>query len=114
MTQFDRFTTALMTNHEVLEVSQDVLGRGASRVYQRERLELWARPLADGTIAAGLFNRGLRAAPVTATWKELGIRGAQRVRDLWLHRDLGRFTDRFTTTVPAHGAVLVKIGTPKR
>jgi alpha-galactosidase len=114
MTQFDRFTTALMTNHEVLEVSQDVLGRGASRVYQRERLELWARPLADGTIAAGLFNRGLRAAPVTATWKELGIRGAQRVRDLWLHRDLGRFTDRFTTTVPAHGAVLVKIGTPRR
>ena len=28
MAQFDKFTTDLMTNHEVLEVNQDVLGRG--------------------------------------------------------------------------------------
>ena len=37
-----------MTNPEVLAVDQDVLGKGAARIYQRERLELWARPLADG------------------------------------------------------------------
>jgi alpha-galactosidase len=113
MTQFDPFTTSLMTNHEVLEVNQDVLGRGASRVYQRERLELWARPLADGTIAAGLFNRGLQPVKMTATWKELGIRGPQPIRDLWLQRDLGTFNDAFATTVAAHGAVLVKIGRSK-
>ena len=34
MAQFDKFTTDLMTNHEVLEVNQDVLGRGGSRVRQ--------------------------------------------------------------------------------
>ena len=89
MTQFDPFTTALMTNHEVLEVNQDVLGKGAARIYQRERLELWAKPLADGTIAAGLFNRGLQAAKMTASWKDLGITGQQPVRDLWLHKELG-------------------------
>jgi len=110
MAQFDKFTTDLMTNHEVMEVSQDVLGKGATRIYQRERLELWARPLADGTIAAGFFNRGLQAANMTATWAELGIRGSQPVRDLWLHKDLGAKADSFATMVPAHGAVLVKIG----
>jgi alpha-galactosidase len=110
MTQFDPFTTALMTNHEVLEVSQDVLGKGASRIYQRERLELWARPLADGTIAAGLFNRGLQAVTMTATWKELGITGPQPVRDLWLHKDLGPANGEFSAVVPAHGTVLVKVG----
>ena len=108
MTQFDAFTTALMTNHEVLEVNQDILARGASRIWQRERLELWARPLADGTIAVGLFNRGLQAAKVSATWKDLGITGAQPVRDLWLHKDLGSFTGEFASVVPAHGAVMVK------
>jgi alpha-galactosidase len=113
MTQLDRFTTALLTNHEVLEMHQDVLGRGAARLYQRERLELWARPLADGTIAAGLFNRGLRPVKMTATWKELGISGRQPVRDLWLHRDLGTFDSAFSAEVPAHGAVLVKIGRAK-
>jgi alpha-galactosidase len=110
MAQFDKFTTDLMTNHEVMDVSQDVLGKGAARIYQRERLELWARPLADGTIAAGLFNRGLQAASMTATWAELGLRGSQPVRDLWLQKDLGAKTNSFTTTVPAHGAVLIKIG----
>jgi alpha-galactosidase len=103
-----------MTNHEVLEVNQDVLGRGASRIYQRERLELWARPLADGTIAAGLFNRGLQAAKMTATWKELGITGPQPVRDLWLQRDLGTSNGELSVVVPAHGTILVKIGRGSR
>ena len=85
---------------------QDVLGRGAARLYQRERLELWARPLADGTIAAGLFNRGLRPVKMTATWKELGISGRQPVRDLWLHRDLGTFDTAFAADVPAHALVI--------
>lgn len=113
MSQFDPFTRALMTNHEVLEVSQDVLGRGASRIYQRERLELWARPLADGTIAAGLFNRGLQPVKMRATWKELGLTGRQPVRDLWLQKDLGVMNGEFSAVVPAHGAVLVKIGAPR-
>ncbi len=95
MTQFDSFTTALMTNHEVLEMNQDVLGKGATRVYQRERLELWARPLADGTIAAGLFNRGLQPVKMSATWKELGLAGPQPVRDLWLQKDLGTVNGEF-------------------
>jgi alpha-galactosidase len=109
MTGFDDFTRDLMTNAEVLEINQDPLGRAASRVYVRERLELWARPLADGSIAAGLFNRSLQAVEMTATWDELGITGARTVRDLWQQRDLGVVDTAFTARVPAHGAVLVRI-----
>jgi len=110
MTQFDKFTTDLMTNHEVLEVNQDPLGKAASRVYQRERLELWARPLADGSIAAGLFNRGLQAVEMTATWKELGVSGRRTVRNLWQQRDEGTFDQQVTVRVPAHGAVMFRVG----
>ena len=113
MAQFDKFTTDLMTNHEVLEVNQDVLGRGGSRVWQQDRLEVWSRPLADGTKAVALFNRGLQAATVSAPWSDIGVTGRHLVRDLWQHRDLGSFSDQFTVRVPAHGAVLVKIGTPR-
>jgi alpha-galactosidase len=109
MTQFDKFTTDLMTNHEVLEVNQDPLGRAASRVYQRERLELWARPLADGSVAAGLFNRGLQAVEMTATWKELGVSSRRTVRNLWQQRDEGTFDQQFTVRVPAHGAVMFRV-----
>jgi alpha-galactosidase len=77
---------------------------------QDHRLEVWARPLADGTKAVALFNRGLQAASVTARWSDIGVSGPQVVRDLWQQRDLGTFSDRFSATVPAHGALLVKVG----
>lgn len=113
MSQFDKFTTDLMTNHEVLDVNQDVLGRGGSRVWQEDRLEVWVKPLADGTRAVALFNRGLQAAKVTARWSDVGVSGAQPVRELWQQKDLGVLSNSFTALVPAHGAVLVKIGRPK-
>ena len=114
MSQFDRFTTDLMTNPEVIAVDQDMLGKGASRVFLQDRLEVWSKPLADGTLAVGLFNRGLQAAPVSARWSDLKITGAQPVRDLWQRKDLAPATrSEYTATVPAHGAVLVKIGTAR-
>jgi alpha-galactosidase len=113
MSQFDRFTTDLMTNPEVLAINQDALVKAARRVAARERLEVWARPLADGRVAVGLFNRGLNAARVGASWQELGVSGAQTVRDVWAHRDIGAFTGRYDAVVPAHGAVLVTLA-PRR
>ena len=69
---------------------------------------------ADGTVAVGLFNRGLEPYDVTARWSDLGLTGPQPVRDLWQQKDLGDSDGQFTATVPRHGAVLVKIGTPNR
>jgi alpha-galactosidase len=110
MSQMDSFTLDLMTNDEVLDVNQDPLGKPAGRKAKEGMLEVWARPLWDGTMAVGLFNRGRERATVTAKWGDLGLTGRQSVRDLWQQKDLGSFTDSFTAAVPAHGAALVKIG----
>src|SRR5262249_53597885 len=60
LTQLDDFTLGLLTNDEVLAIDQDPLGKQARRVKEGRRAgtEVWARPLADGTVAVGLFNRG--------------------------------------------------------
>lgn len=110
MSQFDAFTRNLMTNEEVIAVDQDQLVKAARRVTQDERLEVWARPLADGTQAVGLFNRGLQPVDMGVLLSKLGLTGSQPVRDLWQQKDLGRVTGVFHTIVPAHGAVLVKVG----
>ena len=110
MSRLDEFTVALLTNDEVLELNQDPLGRPAGRVQQTGSREVWARPLYDGTLAVGLFNRGFSAAEVQVHWSDLKLTGPQPVRDLWLHKDLGAFSDTFSATVPPHGTVLVKIG----
>lgn len=89
LSQMDPFTLSLLTNDEVLDVNQDPLGRQAGRRSQEGLLETWAKEMSDGTVAAGLFNRGLEEATVTAKWSDLGITGRLAVRDLWRSRDLG-------------------------
>jgi len=63
-------TRAILTNKEAIAIDQDPLGKQAVRLAARGDLEVWARPLADGGKAVGLFNRGSEAATVTARWSE--------------------------------------------
>lgn len=100
-------TLELLTHPEVIAINQDALGRQARRVSQEGDLEVWAKPLADGRTAAGLFNRGEEPASVTARWADLELEGKIRVRDAWAKEDLGSFADSFTAEVEPHGVVLV-------
>ena len=113
LTQLDPFTLSLLTNDEVLDVDQDPLGRPAGRRSQHGQTEVWARPLLDGTMAVGLFNRGPERPTVTGG-PTSGCTGSQPVRDLWRQKDLGAAGTPPSRRVPAHGAVLVKIGRPKQ
>jgi alpha-galactosidase len=109
MAQLDDFTLNLLTNDEVLEVSQDPLGKQARRVTQADNLEVWAKEMQDGSLAAGLFNRGGAEKKVAANWSELGLSGKQIVRDLWRQKDLGEFDNQFSANVARHGVVLIRL-----
>ena len=109
MTQLDDFTYGLLSNDEVLAVDQDPIGKQASRVADDEELEVWAKDLADGTKAVGLFNRGELPSRVAAKWDQLGLNGRQPVRDLWRQKDLGVFADQFSAEIPRHGVLLLKV-----
>lgn len=106
-------TLAILTNKEVIAINQDRLGKQATRVSKDGDLEVWSRPLADGSHAVGLFNRGLQTAKVTARWADLGITGSMQVRDLWAQTS-GQgaeqsANEQFSADVPSHGVVLVKL-----
>jgi alpha-galactosidase len=102
-------TLAILTNPEVLAVDQDPLGLQGHRVAQEGELEVWAKLLADGSKAVGLFNRGESVMPVTAYFRDVGVGDTAAVRDLWQSKDLGVFTSSFTAQVPRHGVVMVKV-----
>jgi alpha-galactosidase len=114
------FEVRLFANEEVIAVNQDRLGRPATRLCE-ERVQplgrsepshnrrIWARPLADGGYAVGLFNLADQADEVSFELKLLGLLGSATVRNLWERRDLGRAEGRLSITVPAHGAQLVRV-----
>ena len=99
----------ILLNKEVIAVDQDKLGKQAVRVSKQGDLEVWSRPLADGSTAVGLFNRGADPAKITAKWSDLGIKGSKKVRDLWAHSDGGKVSGEYSADVPSHGVAMVKI-----
>jgi len=117
LTKLDPFTLGLLTNDEVIDVDQDALGKPAHVVTPAvadatSTIQIWARPLEDGSMAVGLFNPGPQAAPATLNWSDLPISGARIVRDLWRQKDLGTFDKTFATHVPSHGVVFVRLSKP--
>ncbi len=109
ITRLDEFTLSLLTNDEIIEVDQDPLGKPGFRVSKTGDTEVWMRILEDGSKAVGLFNRGESKTEVTALWNDLGLTGKQKVRDLWRQKDLGNFNREFTTVVPGHGVVMLRL-----
>ena len=101
----------ILTNKEVIAVDQDTLGREGSRVWKDGDREVWSKQLRDGSRAVLLLNRGGSEAEITVPWETIGYPGdiSASVRDLWAHKDLGKFTGKFGAKVESHGVVVVKI-----
>ena len=101
----------ILTNKEVIAVDQDSLGRQGRRMWKDGDLEVWAKQLQDGSRAVVLLNRGASQQTVTATWEQIGYPDhlSASVRDLWAHKDLGKFTGKFSAPVESHGVVVVTV-----
>lgn len=104
----DEWTLSLLTNDEVLAVNQDALGNPARRVTQGNGTEIWVKTLEDGGTAVGLFNRSAASTNIELGWTAVGLTGKQTLRNLWTHKDLGRFDGEFSAEVPAHGVLFMK------
>jgi alpha-galactosidase len=102
-------TLAILTNPEVVAVDQDSRGVQGHRVWEEGPYEIWAKPLADGSTAVGLFNRGEDAEEIKLDFSAVGAPESASVRDLWARKDLGTFTANFSAKVPKHGVVLIKV-----
>jgi len=103
----------VLTAPEVIAVDQDPRGIQGCKVFDDGDHEIYNKPLADGTTAVLLLNKGRKPADLTVRWDQIGLSGTQPVRDLWARRDLGEFTDAFTARhLGQHGHRLLKIGRP--
>jgi len=99
------FTLQTYSNKEVIAVSQDVLGVPGSRVAgealsgSTTPVNVWARPLSNGSFAMVFLNAGGQADRVTCSqncWNAMGIHGSDfplSAYDLWQHKQLPDLTE---------------------
>jgi alpha-galactosidase len=102
-------TTAMLTNREVIAIDQDRLGKQADRVRAEGSQEIWARPLADGSKAVGIFNRFDWPQTIDVDFSELGFKGSVKARDIWAAKVLGALPSKYVARVAGHGVVLLKV-----
>ncbi|WP_285103765.1 NPCBM/NEW2 domain-containing protein [Promicromonospora sp. MEB111] len=109
----DQESLDILLDDDVLAIDQDPLVVQGTRVGAAGTTETWARPLADGSVAVVLLNRGDRPAEVATTARDLDLRGRSfAVLDTWTDaRTQSAGTVR--AAVPAHGAALLRV-TPTR
>ncbi|MBN1430176.1 MAG: glycoside hydrolase family 27 protein [Anaerolineae bacterium] len=106
----DQETAKLLMNREVLAVNQDALGVPARRVKQLGRCEVWKKPLADGSTAVALINRGASGSDITLKASDIGLLDTpKQARDLWTGEDIADFKAELTRRAQPHEIVLLKV-----
>ena len=107
-------TLDILTNDEVIALNQDMLGvQGHLVANTSSGAEVWAGPLADGSVGVVLFNRNdTLTQPMTVRWSDVGLSGNATavVRDLWAHADVGQFVGEWSVdAVRPHASVTVRL-----
>jgi alpha-galactosidase len=105
---------AILTNAEAIAIDQDPLGVQGRRVRDEGAKEVWMKPLADGSRAVILLNRGSEESPMTVEWQDIGLFPGTNavVRDLWKKTDVATTAGKFDVKVASHDAAFLRI-TPK-
>jgi alpha-galactosidase len=104
-------TRDILLNRDVIAVDQDSLGiQGKLVQASPSELQVWVKPLQDGSRAVLLFNRASVPTTITASWERVGLGSRRaRVRDLWAHTETAVVEDRYAAMVPSHGVVMLRV-----
>jgi alpha-galactosidase len=111
----------IITNKEIIAINQDPLcnqgrkiqdsGMGKSKLDKTYGQQVYVKKLAaSGEYAVALLNRSEFENTIQVTWKDLGLDPNRvSVRDLWLHKDLGKFNNEYSSLVSPHSVVVIKV-----
>ncbi|MDX2066411.1 MAG: glycoside hydrolase family 27 protein [Fimbriimonadaceae bacterium] len=109
---------ALLGHAGLLEINQDPLGVSARRIAPAEDLWDWAdlpvyrKPMADGSLAIGIFNLTERDRKfLSVAWETLGLRPDQpyRVTDVIAGQPLGTHRGSIAVPVAAHDVAVLRL-----
>jgi alpha-galactosidase len=114
-------TLAILTDKDILAINQDKLGVEALKYSAKDGVEVWFKPLKDGSWAMCILNRNPTSQKFSFDWKnekltdDLTKRDAKfdkttyTLRDLWAKKDLGTTKDVLTAEIPGRDVLVLKL-----
>jgi len=109
-------TIEILTNKEIIALNQDRGYKQGIRVLQQGDVDVWVKPLGtdDRSEAVAILNRGNSELTFDLSAQQLKISTESKLRDLWLHQDLGTMGSTHKFMIPKHGIVVLKIRKEKQ
>lgn len=102
------FVEHLLTADEVLAVNQKAIG--PKQLYRMDEKVVWTAKSPDSEdVYVAFFNLNDSKSEVKVAFKDIGLKGKVRVRDLWQKKDIGIYEKNLSTVVNAHGAKIYKV-----
>ncbi len=100
----DDTTRNILMNKDIIDIDQDALGKQGFRVYRKDGLEAFKKPLSSGRIAIAFLNRNSTDKKIAVSNKELGIEPAAnfKVYDVWKHATVNQPTGVFSANLKSH------------
>lgn len=103
-------TIEILTKKELIALNQDMLFYQARSVLREGNIEVWEKLLSNKKKKAiAIMNRENRAVDYTLDARSVGLTAGSNIRDLWLHRSLGKIGKERKFTIPAHGIVVLEV-----
>ncbi len=131
VTSMDKATLEILTNREVIEIDQDVMGIQGFKIKDYGEIELYYKPLDNDKYAFCVFNRYDQKLKIEINWKNLTLTTWEdshkielppsidkkdiqlihtfQIRDLWKKQIIGSTDMNTIIEIPGHDVVLFKL-----
>jgi alpha-galactosidase len=118
-------TVAILTNKEAIAVDQDPLGIQGFKYSTEDSVETWFKPLSEEAWALCFLNRASVTKEIGFVWTENPVSDdfskreidfsntTFKIQNLWTKKDMGSTKKKFTSKIPGHDVLLLKL-TPEK
>ncbi|MDX1283569.1 MAG: glycoside hydrolase family 27 protein [Draconibacterium sp.] len=102
----------IITNEELIALNQDPLCKQAEKVYDKNGIEIFLKPLANGDFGVCILNRNENTEKFNLKWEYLGINENEKlsIQDLWENKKLKKSKKNLETTINSHDVKVFRIG----
>lgn len=90
LTAMNDATRKILLNKEVIDINQDKAGKQAQRVLSNDEWDIFIKPLENGDLAVAILNKSEEEHETKFETRALSINGEFIIRDLWLHKEVGK------------------------
>jgi alpha-galactosidase len=100
----DELTKSILLNKDLIGIDQDTLGKQGFRVYRKDGLEAFKKPLSGDRVAIAVLNRNSTVNKITVTYKELELNPASEFKayDVWKHSEVKFNPGSLITDLKSH------------